>query len=136
MAKFISIIKEYLNDKRNKKVMKILLSVVITSIIFLKLKNELYTIDYAQILITLRSIPRIQVLILFLLGLLSVSLIMGYDLVLFHFFKPNITYSKLLRFSWIANAMNNFIGFGGVVAFSFRNIMYKSFTSLFGSQDT
>lgn len=41
------------------------------------------------------------------------------------YLKADIPVQKIFRVSWIANSLNGFIGFGGLVGASIRTMLYR-----------
>jgi len=62
----------------------------------------------------IRTIPNSDLFLYFLFGLLSILVISLYDFLWFHFNPIEIKTSLILKTSFIANSINNFISLGGI----------------------
>ena len=50
-----------------------------------------------------------------------------YDYVMLRYLKADIPVQKIFRISWIANTLNGFIGFGGLVGAGVRTMLYRPY---------
>ena len=102
--------------KINKKLFKIIQSIIIVTIFFLAFK-ELYKI-FVDIDINLfkKYADRLTVpnlLIIALLGIVSYMPLSFYDLITRKSIPIDLPAKKVYKYSWIATSISNIVGFGG-----------------------
>ena len=115
--------------KINKKLFKIIQSIIIVTIFFLAFK-ELYKIfigidinlfkKYADRL----TLPNL--LIIALLGIVSYMPLSFYDLITRKSIPIDLPTKKVYKYSWIATSISNIVGFGGSSAILIKNYFYKN----------
>ena len=66
---------------------------------------------------------------LFICGGASMLLLSLYDVILVKTLKLSIPLNKVFRLSYIINAFNAIVGFGGFIGAGFRTFIYKNYTS-------
>ena len=115
--------------KINKKLFKIIQSIIIVTIFFLAFK-ELYKI-FVDIDINLfkkyadrLTLPNL--LIIALLGIVSYMPLSFYDLITRKSIPIDLTAKKVYKYSWIATSISNIVGFGGSSAIFIKNYFYKN----------
>lgn len=115
--------------KINKKLFKIIQSIIIVTIFFLAFK-ELYKI-FVDIDINLfkKYADRLTVpnlLIIALLGIVSYMPLSFYDLITRKSIPIDLPVKKVYKYSWIATSISNIVGFGGSSAILIKNYFYKN----------
>ena len=115
--------------KINKKLFKIIQSIIIVTIFFLAFK-ELYKI-FIDIDINLfkKYADRLTVpnlLIIALLGIVSYMPLSFYDLITRKSIPIDLPTKKVYKYSWIATSISNIVGFGGSSAILIKNYFYKN----------
>ena len=115
--------------KINKKLFKIIQSIIIVTIFFLAFK-ELYKI-FVDIDINLfkKYADRLTVpnfLIIALLGIVSYMPLSFYDLITRKSIPIDLPTKKVYKYSWIATSISNIVGFGGSSAILIKNYFYKN----------
>ena len=115
--------------KINKKLFKIIQSIIIVTIFFLAFK-ELYKI-FVDIDINLfkkyadrLTLPNL--LIIALLGIVSYMPLSFYDLITRKSIPIDLPTKKVYKYSWIATSISNIVGFGGSSAILIKNYFYKN----------
>ena len=76
---------------------------------------------------TIKNIPTGGVFLAITLGAFAVSTMFFYDYVMLRYLKADIPVQKIFRISWIANTLNGFIGFGGLVGAGVRTMLYRPY---------
>lgn len=111
-----------------KKYLKIIISFIIFSISIIKLKAELSSINFKDVLTTVqdRSLPSIIALIT--VSFLSIWVLSLYDYVLVKSQKLDVPLMKTIKVSWIINSLNALIGFGGVIGSTIRYNYFQNYT--------
>ena len=115
--------------KLNKKVLKIVQSIIIVAIFFMALR-ELYKI-FIDIDINLfnkyaHRLTLSNILIIAVLGVISYMPLSFYDLVIRKRVPIDMSIKQLYKYSWIATSVSNIIGFGGSTAVLIKNYFYKN----------
>ncbi|MCH4984668.1 bifunctional lysylphosphatidylglycerol flippase/synthetase MprF [Macrococcoides goetzii] len=117
--------KTFLNYHQNK--LKILFISLLFVFIFYKLIGELSSIDYKATYIAFKSLQSYELAGLIISGFLAVMLLSLYDFVLAKNLNLSIPKKKLLNTSFIANALNAVIGFGGIIGAGLRLLVYRNY---------
>ena len=73
------------------------------------------------------KINRLWLVLLFGWGA-SLILLSLYDIILVKSLKLNMSVTKVLRVSYIINALNAIVGFGGFIGAGVRAFVYKNYT--------
>jgi phosphatidylglycerol lysyltransferase len=112
------------------QLLKILLPIAIIIFIYLQGRKELMGIDPSTLLIELHSNTWEQILLMVLLGVVANFSLMLYDFIFIRQLSVQLPFTRILKISWIANSINNVIGFGGVAGASLRAILFKKYTGI------
>ncbi|ASZ08689.1 bifunctional lysylphosphatidylglycerol flippase/synthetase MprF [Enterococcus thailandicus] len=99
-----------------------LISVVV--IIFGELLSIGKTLSVDQLAQTFSDIPIWKTFLMFIIGLLCVAPMIGYDIILNRLLGQKLSWSYLLETSWLINSINNVAGFGGFVSIGLRSELY------------
>ncbi|WP_414046483.1 bifunctional lysylphosphatidylglycerol flippase/synthetase MprF [Macrococcus equi] len=118
--------KNFLSLHRNK--IKIAFIIIVLSFISYKLFNELSSIDYKATFKAFKAMDTFEIGGLMISGLLAVMLLSLYDFVLAKNLNLSIPNKKLFNTSFIANALNAVIGFGGIIGAGLRILVYRNYT--------
>ncbi|TDM03922.1 bifunctional lysylphosphatidylglycerol flippase/synthetase MprF [Macrococcus carouselicus] len=92
------------------------------------LSRELSHVDFKETISLFRAMPTMNFLLLIAAGLLTVLTLSLYDYVLTRNLNVAIPLRRLLPISFITNAMNNILGFGGLFGAGLRLFQYQSRT--------
>ncbi|QIK56516.1 lysylphosphatidylglycerol synthetase family protein [Erysipelothrix sp. HDW6A] len=111
-----------------KKLIKPLFFITILAITVNKLIGELSTIDFQKVYSTMQNQSFISIIVLVLVGLVGVSILSLYDLVLVKSLKLDVSKKAMIKVSWISNSLNNVIGFGGVIGATIRYNYLEKFS--------
>ncbi|MDM5154090.1 bifunctional lysylphosphatidylglycerol flippase/synthetase MprF [Bacillus sp. DX1.1] len=111
--------------KRFLQIGKIIFPFVVLTIVFFQARKELSGISFREAIETIKNIPTGGVFLAITLGAFAVSTMFFYDFVMLRYLKADIPVQKIFRVSWIANSLNGFIGFGGLVGASIRTMLYR-----------
>ncbi|UJS26759.1 bifunctional lysylphosphatidylglycerol flippase/synthetase MprF [Macrococcoides canis] len=114
------------NKYRN--IIKFIIMTLLFIFVIYRLKGELSTIDFKSTMTAFRHLDSIQLALLIFSGLISVSILSLYDFVLAKRLNLEIKYLKLFNVSFIANALNAVIGFGGMIGAGLRLLTYRNYT--------
>ncbi|MGK0555087.1 bifunctional lysylphosphatidylglycerol flippase/synthetase MprF [Macrococcus capreoli] len=118
--------KDFLKLHQNK--IKIGFISVLFIFICYKLLNELSSIDYKATIKAFKAMNTFELGGLMISGLLAVMLLSLYDVVLARNLKLQVPTKKLFNTSFIANALNAVIGFGGIIGAGLRLLVYRNYT--------
>lgn len=107
---------------------KYILLVLIVGFVIFRLVEEFKNIDIKKSIILFKEIPTMEFIIIVVLGILAILVLSLYDVVLKRTLHIDISYQRLIPFSFITNAMNNILGFGGLFGSGLRYYFYKDKT--------
>lgn len=111
-----------------KKYLKFLVAFAIFLLSAWKLKTELTSINFKDVLHVIQNRSFTSILILVAVSFLGVWILSLYDLVLIRSQKLKVPLLKTIKISWIINSLNTLIGFGGVIGSSIRYNYFQSYT--------
>ncbi|WP_041488334.1 flippase-like domain-containing protein, partial [Bacillus pseudomycoides] len=111
--------------KRFLQIGKIIFPFVVLTIVFFQARKELSGISFREAIETIKNIPTGGVFLAITLGAFAVSTMFFYDFVMLRYLKADVPVQKIFRVSWIANTLNGFIGFGGLVGAGIRTMLYR-----------
>lgn len=110
----------------NSNIFKFLFASSIFLFTFFKLRNEISSINWRELIKILGSKPLIYTAGVFLIGCFCILILCMYDFIIIKEFKTvHLSLSKLLKISWIANSFNVLLGFGGIIGANIRYNFYK-----------
>ena len=107
------------------KILKGSLALIILLALIYELKGEISKINFPQTIKVLRQLDKPTLLLIFLSGVAAISFTTLYDLAVNKYFSLGISLRKMFEISWISNAINLFVGMGGLAGMSVRSILYK-----------
>ncbi|UDI78336.1 bifunctional lysylphosphatidylglycerol flippase/synthetase MprF [Staphylococcus taiwanensis] len=110
-------------------ILKFIFAAALFIAVVITLYHELSHINFKQTLESFSKINRWQLIGLFICGGASMILLSLYDLILVKGLKLDIPLSRVFRISYIINAFNAIVGFGGFIGAGFRAFIYKNYTS-------
>lgn len=116
-------------ETKNKIVttLKLTFILLVFIIVAYTLYKELSTINFKETLIRFSKIDRISLITLFMSGASALILLSLYDVVLTRALKLKIPLLKTFHVSYIINAFNAIIGFGGFIGAGARYYVYKDY---------
>ena len=112
--------------KRFLQIGKIIFPFVVLTIVFFQAKR-ISRHFFLEAINTIKNIPTGGVFLAITLGAFAVSTMFFYDYVMLRYLKADIPVQKIFRISWIANTLNGFIGFGGLVGAGVRTMLYRPY---------
>lgn len=110
-------------------ILKFVFAAVLFIAVVVTLYHELANINFKETLESFGKINRWHLIGLFICGGASMILLSLYDLILVKALKLDIALSRVFRLSYIINAFNAIVGFGGFIGAGFRAFVYKNYTS-------
>lgn len=128
--KLIIVSRDFMKILFNKyrNVIKFIFMTLLFIFVIYRLKGELSTIDFKSTMTAFKHLDSFQLALLIASGLISVSILSLYDFVLAKRLNLEIKYLKLFNVSFIANALNAVIGFGGMIGAGLRLLTYRNYT--------
>lgn len=114
--------------KLNKKVLntlKFLFPVLLLLFIFLESRKMIKNFDINLIKNHLDQLNVHNIIIIIILGIIAVTPMLFYDLVLNRILNLGIPKLEMAKYSLTINTYSNFIGFGGVAGLSLRTYFFK-----------
>lgn len=118
---------EWVKNHLSKLKMIFLISVIV--IVIFELSNIAKTISFDQLSDIFSRISIKNILLMALIGLVSVTPMIGYDFTLNHILEQKPKKLYVFETSWFVNTLNNIAGFGGVVSAGLRSEFYGKQTS-------
>ncbi|ADC87632.1 MULTISPECIES: bifunctional lysylphosphatidylglycerol flippase/synthetase MprF [Staphylococcus] len=109
-------------------ILKITFATALFCIVVFTLYRELSHIDFKNTVTVFSKINRWMLVGLFACGGASLLLLSMYDVILVKSLKMEMPLFKIIRISYIINAFNAIIGFGGFIGAGVRAVVYKNYT--------
>ena len=107
-----------------KVVFATVLFIIVASILY----QEVSKMDFKKAFILFEKLNRAELTGVFALGGASILLLSFYDFIMVRTLKLKISAGKIFRISYIINALNSIIGFGGFIGAGMRLAIYKNYT--------
>ncbi|WP_086347680.1 bifunctional lysylphosphatidylglycerol flippase/synthetase MprF [Candidatus Enterococcus clewellii] len=82
------------------------------------------TLSFDQLKTIFLALPVWKIILMLLVGLLAVTPMFGYDIVLNRTLEQKVKKSYLFETSWMINSINNIAGFGGLISIGLRSEFY------------
>lgn len=117
--------RQLLSQRRYRIILQLLFMVLILGALFIILKDQVQSIQAAQIRKLLNEVSWWDRFVFIFWGLLSFSFCGLYDPLLGRYFRLPLGFRRLWEIGWIAQSFNNFIGFGGLTGGGLRLRLYK-----------
>ena len=111
--------------KKYKGLLKFIFALALFIFVIFQLKNELTQIDLNKTRTLFKTIPTLDLTMLMILGIYAVFILTLYDVILIKQLKINMPVIKVLKISYIINALNAVIGFGGLIGAGLRHVVYR-----------
>ncbi|HCX0213742.1 TPA: UPF0104 family protein, partial [Staphylococcus aureus] len=117
-------------EVKNKvfSILKITFATALFIFVVITLYRELSGINFKDTLVEFSKINRMSLVLLFIGGGASLVILSMYDVILSRALKMDISLGKVLRVSYIINALNAIVGFGGFIGAGVRAMVYKNYT--------
>ncbi|PTI36235.1 bifunctional lysylphosphatidylglycerol flippase/synthetase MprF [Mammaliicoccus vitulinus] len=115
-----------INRKRIFSVLKFLFICTILCVVLDVLHHELVKIDFKKAIVLFREMNTVYFVGIILLGILSVSVLSLYDIMLKQSLKISLPIHKVLSISYIINTFNSILGFGGLIGAGLRIYSYRN----------
>ena len=116
-------------EVKNKifSILKITFATALFIFVVITLYRELSGINFKDTLVEFSKINRMSLVLLFIGGGASLVILSMYDVILSRALKMDISLGKeVLRVSYIINALNAIVGFGGFIGAGVRAMVYKT----------
>ena len=114
--------------KTHTGLLKTLFVIAVSIIVVAQLLSIGKTISFEQLKQIFDEIPLWKLLLMMVIGLVSVTPMLNYDLTLNRILNLKVSKRELLESSWIVNTINNIGGFGGLVSMGLRSEFYGNKT--------
>ena len=111
--------------KHGMSILKLLFFIAMAIFIVWSIKQEVESIDFVHTIMILRRLPIVNTMLILLLGILGVSSITYYDFLITKYFNLGLRPSTIFNVSFIASAINNISGLGGLTGASIRTAFFK-----------
>ncbi|MBL0848399.1 bifunctional lysylphosphatidylglycerol flippase/synthetase MprF [Mammaliicoccus fleurettii] len=118
-----------MNILKRKKIfslVKLLFICTILCVVIYVLHNEIGKIDFKKTIVLFREMNTAYFVGIILLGVLSVSVLSLYDIMLKQSLKISLPIHKILSISYIINTFNSILGFGGLIGAGLRIYSYRN----------
>ncbi len=117
-------IKKFLKVKK-LSILKVLFVLFILIFVIYGITEEAKTVDLAETITIIRSLPITYILLLVSLGLIATSSITLYDFIITKYLDMQIKPLAIFSVSFIASVVNNISGLGGLTGASIRTVFFK-----------
>ncbi len=107
------------------QVLRIAFPLVVLLFIYHKSKGYFQDVHWDMVSHKLSSLSYFHLFLIVLAGMLASGIMLGYDVLLNKKMNLNIPFLKLIKYSWVTNSFNNFLGFGGLAGASIRSLLFK-----------
>lgn len=107
---------------------KYVVVLLIAGVVLYRLVQEIRDIDIKKSIFLFKELNTSTFILIILLGIIGILILSLYDIVLKRTIHVNTSYKKLIPFSFITNALNNILGFGGLIGSGLRYYFYKNKT--------
>ncbi|GEP83529.1 oxacillin resistance-related FmtC protein [Staphylococcus piscifermentans] len=107
---------------------KIVFATVLFIVVATILYREIAHMDFKKAFILFEKLNRVQLTGVFAIGAASILLLSFYDFIMVRTLKLTIPLGKIFRISYIINALNSIIGFGGFIGAGMRLAVYRNYT--------
>ena len=107
-----------------QKTIKQLFFVTVTVLVVFELFHLSHTVSFDQVHQVITKLPMWHIILMAIIGLVSVTPMLTYDLILNKEMKTSHPQSYILQSSWAINTINNMVGFGGLVDVGLRYSFY------------
>lgn len=111
--------------KHGMTILKLLFFITMSIFITWSIKQEVESIDFVHTIMILRRLPIVNTILILLLGILGVSSITVYDFLITKYFNLGLRPSTIFNVSFMASAINNISGLGGLTGASIRTVFFK-----------
>lgn len=118
-----------LKRKNIFRLLKIMIPIFILLLLSLEAKEIFKDFNWRLLTIYLDRLSYQNIVMILLLGLVSLTPMYFYDVILLKIFHIYIPKRKLIFFSFAANAFSNLVGFGGVAGATLRSYYYRNYLS-------
>ncbi|AGN35368.1 putative phosphatidylglycerol lysyltransferase MprF [Bacillus paralicheniformis ATCC 9945a] len=117
--------KWFFMKKNALAILRIVIPAAVLLFVFFQAKKELAGLSFKATFLIIDQINRVDLFILVFLGLAAILAMTLYDFVLVRSLGMKVSKWKTIKVSWIANSLNNVLGFGGLSGAGLRTILYK-----------
>jgi phosphatidylglycerol lysyltransferase len=107
------------------RILRILIPFVLLALVYWTGERELKQLNLGKVIYDVRKLSLWPTLQIFGFTLLAVSVMSAYDFLIRRHFKLTLPAWTTFRFSWIANTLNNMIGFAGFAGAGLRSLLYR-----------
>lgn len=96
-------------------------------VLYVESNHALRNLDFNLLKSNFSNLAFYQIVAIIFVGLCAVTPMLLYDFVLSRHLRMQIPLKKKLIYSWTANTMSNFIGFGGIAGVMIRTFFYGQY---------
>lgn len=114
-----------------KTIFQIVVASIIMILIFSHLKKEIANLNFHKINYLLSNLGWFSFLSIILLGVIGMMILSSYDFIVLNAInmKENLRKNRILKISFLTNALNMILGFGGFIGAGLRYYFYKPYTN-------
>ncbi len=117
-------LKSFLKTKGLPLFMKLGIPLILLLVVYFESDQAIKNLDFGLLRTHFHELALYKVFIIILVGIVAVIPMVFYDFILTNIIKMEVPVKKKLIYSWTANTMSNFIGFGGVAGITIRTFFY------------
>lgn len=112
--------------KENLGLLKTIFVIAATVIVISELLSIGKTVSFQQVQTIFSDLPIWKAVIMFIVGLLAILPMTGYDLILNKLLGTSYSKRYIIENSWMINTLNNLAGFGGFISMGLRSEVFGS----------
>lgn len=122
------------NKSKNYNIIKalfqFLVAIVIMFLVFSHLKKELSSLDFDKITYLIVNLGFFWFITIIILGIIGMSILSFYDFFVLNAItmNANLKKMKIFKISFMTNALNMILGFGGFIGAGLRYYLYKPYS--------
>lgn len=101
------------------------IAILILVVIFSHLKKEIQNLDFNKVKFLLSNLGTLIFIFIIILGTLGMAILSLYDFFVLKAINLNLKIKKIFKISFMTNALNMILGFGGIIGAGLRYYFYK-----------
>jgi phosphatidylglycerol lysyltransferase len=117
-------LKSFFKTKQFSFLIKLGIPFILLVVVYMESGQAIRNLDFGLLRTHFHELALYKIFIMIFVGIMAVIPMVFYDFVLTKVLDIDVPVKKKLIYSWTANTMSNFIGFGGVAGITIRTFFY------------
>ncbi len=118
-------LREFWKTPLFSRMLKIFVPILILLVFYFESNQALKNLDFTLLKNNINDLAMKQIIIIILAGICAVFPMVLYDFVLLRHLQLKVRVRETIVYSWTANTLSNFIGFGGIAGMMIRTFFYS-----------